>query len=307
MSGPGPGEPAPADDGADGPVLSRRWLLTAGAVGAGLVGAGLIGGGCGLFSDRGPDRVRYGPAPSQFGELYEPDAPEPWPVVVAVHGGAWGPDEDLTILDPAAEALQDLGYAVWNIEYRRVGEAGGGYPGTFEDVAAAVDHVATMSSERPLDVGRVTVAGHSAGGTLALWATGRSTLPPAAPGAGPVVTPTGALSVGGVTDLGGCAERGEVGGACEQLLGGLPSDQPDRYALCSPIERVPIGLDQSVVHGRQDTVVPVRHAEEYAAAAEAAGDPVTLRIVDGAGHFTLIDPDEPLWSAVTDELARLTA
>jgi acetyl esterase/lipase len=282
-------------------VLGRRDLI----IGAGLVGAGAVLAGCGLFGDRGPDRIRYGPAPSQFGELYEPDAPTPWPIVVAVHGGAWRNTETLSILDDACADLRDGGAAVWNVEYRRVGEPGGGYPGTFADVGAAVDHLAVLARDRPLDLDRVVVLGHSAGGTLALWAAGRATLPAGTPGAGPRVDPVAALCLAGVTDLVACAREGRVDGACSQLLGGLPSERPERYALTSPIERVPLGLPQVVVHGREDIVVPVEQSERYGAAAERSGDPVTLELIDGANHFSLIETDQPAWSLVVDAIDRL--
>lgn len=277
----------------DGRARPRR-----GRIVAGLLASMLLLGACGLFDDAGPDRIAYGGAPSQFGELYEPDGEGPWPVVVLVHGGSWRAGEDLSILEDAAEDLRDRGYAVWNVEYRRVGEEGGGYPGTFDDVGAAIDHLAVIAEDRPLALDRVAVVGHSAGGTLALWAGGRVTLPPDAPGAGPRVTPVAALSLAGVADLATCAGQRLVEGACAQLLGGLPSERPDRYPLTSPIERLPIGLTQTLLHGRDDLVVPVDQSERYAAAAQAAGDPVRIEVVDGANHFSLIEVDQPAWSSV---------
>jgi len=287
--------------GDSGPRPTRREFV----FGVGVVGAGAVAAACGLFADRGPDRIRYGSEPSQLAELYEPDTPRPWPVVVALHGGAWRDTEDLSILEEPCVDLRNRGYAVWNIEYRRIGEPGGGFPGTFDDVAAAVDHLGVIAEERVLAPDRVAVLGHSAGGTLALWAAGRSTLPQGAPGAGPQVLPVAALSLAGVADLAQCAREGQADGACDQLLGGMPDQRPERYSLTSPIERLPLGVPQVVVHGRDDTVVPVEQSERYAAAAGPAGDPVTLDLVDGANHFSLIDVGDPAWTLVVDRLDGL--
>jgi acetyl esterase/lipase len=272
--------------------MGRRELL----VGAGIVGTGVALAGCGLFTDRGPDRIRYGTASSQFGELYEPAGTGPWPVVVTVHGGSWQEDETLSIMEDACSDLQRRGYAGWNIEYRRVGESGGGFPGTLDDVSTAVDHVRVLAGDRALAPDRVALLGHSAGGTLALWAGSQ---------AAPAVNPRVAMSLAGVTDLAECAWQGLIEDACPQFMGGMPDERPERYALVSPIERVPLGVPQVVVHGRDDDVVPIDQAERYAAAATQAGDPVRLRLVDGANHFSLIDPDQPGWSVVVDELDRV--
>jgi acetyl esterase/lipase len=281
-------------------TLGRRELL----VGAGIAGAGVALAGCGLFSDQGPDRIRYGSAPSQFGELYEPDGRGPWPVVVTIHGGSWQADETLSLMEDACSDLQRRGYAVWNIEYRRIGELGGGFPGTLDDVRAAVDHVRVLAADRALAPDRVALLGHSAGGTLALWAGGRVGTESDG-GAVPAVSPKAAMSLAGVPDLADCAREGLVNGACAQFMGGLPDERPESYALASPIEQVPLGLPQVVVHGRDDVVVPVDQSESYAAAATQAGDPVRLQVVDGANHFSLIDPDQPGWSVVVGELDRI--
>jgi len=283
------------------PVFGRRAFV----VGAAAVGAGIAIVGCGLFDDDGPDRIAYGTAPSQFGELYEPDTPPPWPVVVTMHGGSWKNGESLSFMEDNCSDLRRRGYAVWNIEYRRVGEFGGGFPGTLDDVGAAVDHLQVLAQDRSLALDRVAVLGHSAGGTLALWAGARPTLPAGAPGAAPVIVPVAALSLAGVTDLAACAQEGLIAGACPQFLGGMPAERPERYALVSPIERVPLGLPQVVVHGRDDNVVPLAQSERYAAAAAQAGDTVDLEVVDGANHFTIVEVDQPAWALVVDALDRL--
>ncbi|MEL7207406.1 MAG: alpha/beta hydrolase, partial [Actinomycetota bacterium] len=239
------------DRSGGGPLLARRgFLLGAGAAAA---AAGLAS--CGLFDDGGPRRIDYGDEPSQFGELYLPAADEPWPTVVMIHGGSWEVGTDLSITRDACEDLRDRGYAVWNIEYRRVGEPGGGFPGTLDDVAAAIDRLTVIGADEPLALDRLLVMGHSAGGTLALWAASRDRLPVGAPGAGPAVEPRAAISLAGVPDLALCSRANQVDGACTRFVGGTPSERPDRYAVMSPIELLPTGRPTTLVHGTDDVVV----------------------------------------------------
>lgn len=264
-------------------MLTRREFLLAAAA-AGTAAA------CGLFGDDGPERISYGDARSQFGDLYRHD--DPLGTVVLVHGGAWADDEDLTIVRPVARDLHRRGYAVWNVEYRRVGEEGGGWPGTFDDVGAAVDHVAELE----LDTDRVVVMGHSAGGTLALWVGGRD-------GA---VAPAGVVSLAGFTDLEACVDENLLAGACARVLGGTPDEVIERYREASPLERLPIGIPQELVHGEDDEIVPVRQSEGYTAAARAAGDQATFTPVPDAGHFQLIDVHHPAYREVLRSLQDLT-
>ena len=272
--------------------LSRRQFLLAGAVGV-VAGTAV---GCGFFDDDGPERIAYGDAPSQFGDLYLP-SDDPRSTVVLIHGGAWETGEDLSLVRPMARDLRREGYAVWNVEYRRVGEAGGGWPGTFEDVAAAIDHVDALADDHPVDPEGVVVVGHSAGGTLALWAAGRDG----------DIEPRGYLSLAGFTDLEACVQEDLLAGACARLLGGSPAEVSGRYQDASPLERLPTGRRQSLVHGEDDDIVPVRQSEGYAAAAEAAGDPVTLVTVPNAGHFQLIDIHHPAYGQVLDQIRTLAS
>ena len=214
-----------------------------------------------------PVTIPYAPGPHRFGELTLPAGP-PRGVVVVVHGGFWRHAYDLSLGRPLAADLAAAGLAAWNVEYRRVG-GGGGWPATFDDVAAAVDALAGPVHEAaggglPLD--RVVALGHSAGGQLAAWLAARPGLPPDAPGAHPRVTLRGAVSQAGVLDLVDAAERGLGQGAVVDLLGGPPDAVPDRYALASPIARVPIGVPVLGVHGTADDRVPVRQTERFAAA-----------------------------------------
>ena len=280
------------------PVLARRRFLALCAA-AGLGAA--CGEGGGPPADGARTRLSYGDHDDAYGDLWLPARQaRPIPVVVLVHGGFWRQEYDLGLMDPVAASLQDAGYAVWNIEYRRV-DGEGGYPQTFDDVAAAVDHLAALGDER-LDLDRVAVVGHSAGGHLAVWIASRHALPDDAAWARPAVRPVVALPQAGVLDLVGCVREDLGVGACQGLLGGDPEQQPARYALASPTELVPIGLPVIAVHGRRDPIVPLSQSETYVDAAVGAGDPAELVVVDDADHMDLIDPEHEAWAVVLDGL-----
>lgn len=240
-----------------------------------------------------PVRIAYADGAHRFGELTLP-AGTVRGVVVVVHGGFWRHAYDLALGRPLAADLVATGLAAWNVEYRRVG-GGGGWPATFDDVAAAVDALAGPVQEAadgrlPLD--RVVALGHSAGGQLAAWLAARPGLPADAPGARPAVAVRGAVSQAGVLDLVDAAERGVGGRAVPDLLGGTPTAVPERYTLASPIARVPIGVPVTGVHGTADRNVPLRQSERFAA---ASGD--RLVALPGVDHFAVIDPTTPAWAA----------
>ncbi len=281
--------------------FTRRRLLGGGVA----LGVSGLAAACGLFDDDGPERFGYGNDPLQFAELWKPTADPPWPVVVMVHGGAWLNGVDRTIMDPVARDLAARSYAVWNIEYRRLGDGGGGWPGTFTDVAAAIDAVAARPEKVPVDPERVILLGHSAGGHLALWGAARPGLPAGAPGGGPLITPRAVMALAPIADLARCADEGTVDGACLQLLGGSPAEVPERYAVASPRQRLPIGVRQRVFHGTSDDVLPIGLSRDYVAAASAAGDDAELIELPFANHFTVLEPDGGAWAEVTSRVGAL--
>ncbi len=261
---------------------------------------------------------RYGPHASQRGDLYVPQGSGPHPVIVLIHGGSWHKRYGKAFMRWEAGELLRRGYAVWNIEYRRLGGAGG-WPETFADVAAAVDHLAELDDPR-LDLARVTLLGHSAGGHLALWAAGRPNLPASAPDAltGPAdrsartpgtledvprVQPVRVISQAGVADL-GLAYRLWHGGAVRALMGGSPEEVPERYAAGDPMRLLALGIPVLIVHGVCDETVSIAISRSYAEAARAAGDEVELVEIDGpAGrHRAHLDPRGKAWTAVVERL-----
>lgn len=251
-----------------------------------------------------PERISYGDHEDAFGDLWLPAASDlPSPVVVLIHGGFWREEYRLDLMDGLARDLVDQGMAVWNIEYRRVGGAGG-WPETFDDVAAAVDALVGIAADRPdiLNLGRVALIGHSAGGHFAAWVASRAQIPAGEPGADPAVVPIVAFPQAGVLDLVAAAEQGVGGSAAPDLVGGRPEAVPERYAAASPAELLPIGVPVIAVHGDRDTIVPLAQSEVYVAAAHAANDPAELVVIAGADHFAMIDPTSSSWAAITDRL-----
>ena len=248
----------------------------------------------------------YGEHDDQLGDLLVPtgDAPPTgWPTVVVIHGGFWRERYRRDLTAPLAQDLAAHGVAAWNIEFRRV-EGDGGWPATFEDVGAAIDHLA--DPVLPVDPGRIAVVGHSAGGHLALWAAGRAALPAAAPGAHPRVVPRGVVGLAPVADLLGCHRAALSAGAARLLVGGDPGEVPERWERADPMRGVGHGLPVLLLHGLDDTDVPVAFSRRYRDAAAAAGDPVEL-VTPAIDHMSLIDPEGPSWEIARRWLVRALA
>jgi acetyl esterase/lipase len=244
-------------------------------------------------------RIAYGPGPQQFGELWVPRGRGPHPVAVVVHGGCWQKEYGEDHVRPLCAAIADMGIAAWCLEYRRVGDEGGGWPGTLDDVGRGADRLRAIAADHALDLGRVVAVGHSAGGHLALWLGARPRLPAADPQRGQDPLPLrGVVGLAAVPDLARGAAEHVCGSAVEDFVGGSPERQPARYAAASPFALLPLGIRQELVHGRADRIVPVAHSADYAAAARAKGDAATFWPVDGAGHFDLIAPGTKAWLMV---------
>lgn len=235
--------------------------------------------------------VSYGPDPAQSGELYLPEGTGPFPVVALIRS-----DHATVAL---ADDLRARGYAVWHVGYR----AHAGWPGTFEDVAAAVDAVRDLG--RSLDHQRVITLGHALGGQLAVWAASRPDLPKQAPGFAPRVRPIGAVSLSGVLDLVAAdADRGELATVLSALLGGHAAEYPERYGWTSPTMLNSGPVPVLAVHGIDDDVLPIRYGRNYLSAASARHEPVEFRELPGVDHVGLLDPAHPKWADIAEWLEK---
>jgi acetyl esterase/lipase len=230
-------------------------------------------------------RIAYGAAPQQYAELRLPQGKGRFPLVAILHGGCWIAYAGADYMAHFASALTKEGFATWNVEYRRGHEAGGGWPGTFEDAENGVAAV-ERAGDYPLDLNRVVVIGHSAGGQLALYAGSRLHRP--------------AVSLAGIVDMQVYARQGLEDCAAGELrvMGGTPEQHPERYRAVSPLELLPLKIPHVLVWGEADTIVPERLFRDYEKRARAAGDRVQVVRVRGAGHHDLCSAEGPGWREI---------
>ena len=254
------------------------------------------------------ERISYAhESPHQFGVLRVPSGPGPTPVVALLHGGCWLADYDYAHVESLAAAICARGAAVWSVEYRRLGHYGGGWPGTFRDVALGLDHLRALAPQNSLDLGHVVAVGHSAGGHLALWLSARRKLAPSS-----ALFVADPLAVAGVVSLAGIADlrafalgAGRCNASVRPLLGAQGVRAAERYAQASPVELVPLGVPLRIVHGARDAIVPVAQSEVLASAERARGGDVVLDLLPRAGHFDLIAPFADAWRTVERRVLEL--
>jgi len=240
-------------------------------------------------------RILYGGAPSQFAELRMPSGAGPHPVVFLLHGGCWLNAYGVDHVAGVAESLRSRGFAVFAAEYRRVGEAGAGVPGTFDDVRAAFDTLKAVAPRREIDLSRVILMGHSAGGQLALWLASE-----------PDVRVKAVIGLAAVTDLAAFAAPSGCGSAVPRLLGGSVTDGDQltvaRYASAAPVTRAgpPQGTRVALVTAENDRVVQSTQADAYIARFPNAS---VIRVA--GGHFDLVAPWSAAWRRVVELVAEL--
>jgi acetyl esterase/lipase len=237
-------------------------------------------------------RVAYGTEPLQFGDLRLAEGPGPQPLVVVIHGGYWQAIYNLIHAGHLCVDLARHGIATWNVEYRRLGDVGGGWPATGEDVLQALAHVRVLARDYPLDLDRIVAIGHSAGGQLAVWSSLHTDL-----------RLRGVVSIAGVLDLRMLAQLGHDHGTIERLLGGAPHERPDAWREASPREQLPWPVPTVILCGTAD--VHWEPNQAVTEAALAAGSDVQLLALPGASHFEPIDPKAPEWNVVRTKIEEL--
>lgn len=244
-------------------------------------------------------RLHYGPDALQFGDLRLPKGAGPHPVAIVLHGGFWRARYTLEYAGHLCAALARAGIATWNLEYRRIGNPGGGWPATFLDVAMGADYVRVLAKKYPLDLKNVISLGHSAGGHLAVWLAARHKIPAGdtLASADPIAL-RGAAPLAGIVDLRRGWELRLSDGAVGELMGGPPDKLPQRYRAGSPIELVPLGVRVRLLHGTEDSVVPIEISNGYQKAASRVGDDARLMVLPGADHFAAVDPRSEHWQKV---------
>lgn len=254
----------------------------------------------------GDFRYVYGAHPLQFAELSLPASAPPHPVISLIHGGCYRELYDLRPLSPLVTELVGLGYAVWNIEYRRHG-CEGGFPSMFLDAAAAVDFLRQIAVEHELDLERVISAGHSAGGHLALWLAGRKRIPAESPlySANPLPIQA-VLALAPLADIASAWRRGACGEALLDVMGGSPEEVAANYRAGSPAQLLPLGARQMILVGEHDSDI-LRETQQYAEAAAKHGDRAQLLVVPEAGHFEIVSVGSPAWRMVRGALQLLAA
>ena len=251
--------------------------------------------------------ISYGSDSLQFGELRLPEGKGKFLVVVLVHGGCWLSAYDRQYMAHLSEKLTLAGYATWNLEFRRVGDVGGGWPGTFLDVAKGTDYVRELAKTYPLNTKKVVVMGHSAGGHLALWLAGRHNLSTNSP----LYTKKplklkGVVSLAGIPDLATYSQqKGSCNEAVPQLMEGMPEEQPERYADASPTTLLPLRIPSRLIQGALDPIVPVSQSQQFAEQAKAKGDDARLILVEQAGHFDVVAPHAAAYEQVERAVQEL--
>ena len=250
--------------------------------------------------------IAYGDEPSQYAELFLPHGKGPFPVAVLVHGGCWTKEfGGITQLRNMAGALAARGIAVWNVEYRRVDEHGGGYPGTYQDMNAALDMLGRVARSNPLDLERLVAVGHSAGGQLVQWLAARPRIPASSPLYRTDTVPVRqVISLGGLADL--RREQDVIKSSCDRdiaELAGTPSAaRPDIFSDTNAGDLMPNGSRTVLVTGELDTISPPRVAHDFAARARAAGDAAEVVILPGASHYDEVAASSPSWPLVLKEI-----
>ena len=244
-------------------------------------------------------RLSYGSDANQFFDLRLPASKgkSKWPVVVNIHGGYWRAKYNLDHAGHLCAALAAKGLATANLEYRRVGNEGGAWPGTFADIRSAYQFLVQHAPDHNFDPGKIVVMGHSAGAQLALCLAAHE----------PSVTRV--VSLAGVVDLERAFKLHLSNDAVVEFLGGTPRDVPDHYREADAMQLSIPQARQLLIHGQADDVVPPEFSRDYVSAKQRRSggkkEDSHLLQIGGADHFDLIDPRSAAWKQVEETVLQL--
>ena len=254
-----------------------------------------------------PDhRISYGPSAQQFGNLRLPTGVGPHPIVVFIHGGCWLSTFDIQHVGQTEVAIAEAGYAVWSIEYRRIGNDEGGWPGTYLDVGQGIDHLREIAQVYPLDLSQVVAAGHSAGGALALWAAARDKVEENSMLYTSNPLPVQAVfALAPAADLEGLQKRRSCDNAVGRLMGGTPEEYPERYEAASPMQLAPISVPQILLIGGKDFAWGPPGRSYYHRAVTVGTENVRIVDLPNSGHFEMVSPSSTTWPLVISALEEM--
>lgn len=240
--------------------------------------------------------IHYGNKDKQKAFFRSASESEKQPIVVIIHGGCWvSAIADYQFMEPFASALTEAGFSTYNLEYRSLGDSGGGYPGTFEDIIQGINHLTELAKTYPIDLNKVIITGHSAGGHLALWSAFSGQLK---------FKPKGLISLAGIVDLISYLDRDgkKCGSNVDELMGGLPEDLKERYIQFSPEFQADFSQQISIIHGKLDPIVPYSHIQSFENRGKLIGKNFNSIGIDEAGHFELVIPQGKSWEIFLHEV-----
>lgn len=259
-----------------------------------------------LSVNSSPTRIYYGEDHCQFGDLWLPSSTGPYPTLIVIHGGCWKSTiADLNYLNAFSEAFSRYGIATWNIEYRCIDNPGGGWPGTFQDIGKATDHIRKLAEPYSLNLNKIAIIGHSSGGHLALWSAARHRLPKDS-----ILFVENPLPILGVVNLAGPGNLRSFLPlqqlACgESVIEKLLNSSEHHYKETSPYELLPLSVKQILIAGEDDVTVPAELMTEYALHAKELGDELEWIPIKNAAHFEIIAPHTNAWSIVRKKVEEL--
>lgn len=269
-------------------------------------------------------RIAYGKDPLQYGELSLPAGTGPFPVVTFLHAGCWRSSEGMINAYAAmAKAMTEHGIAAWNLQYRGATSEGGGWPGTWLDIANGFDALAKVAESYPIDLQKAVVVGHSSGGHYGAWLAMRAQLPPNSEiYVEPKVSPMALVMADAYINplvIDSIGDSGEI--YCgepllEKLVGGPVQDNINNFLQISPLEWLPWGIPQEYVVStyRYPLTLPrvlaqgktaLRMLPDYPALAVLAGDDINIRVISNEAHGDFVKEGARGYYATISAVLRL--